>query len=171
MIRVSCINNLLSENHGYTHVCRYVSIWKKYIYIYIYILAKILIIQPEIRLWVTMRKSKQDIFCSTFCSLSSIEPDSIKLPEKTGGVPPPQHPAFVQSLAWPTKAVAKQASEAVAFLSRTEKVFETTKSRESSLWERWNWSILVVFTPTTATRRGLPQIRCPHVFFSPNLRA
>lgn len=28
-----------------------------------------------------------------------------------GGVPPPQHPAFVQSLAWPTKAVAKQASE------------------------------------------------------------
>lgn len=57
---------------------------------------------------------------STFFSLSSIEPDSIKLPEKTGGVPPPQHPAFVQSLAWPTKAVAKQASEAVAFLSRTE---------------------------------------------------
>ena len=28
-----------------------------------------------------------------------------------GGVPPPQHPAFVQSLAWPTKAVAKQTAE------------------------------------------------------------
>ena len=105
---------------------------------------------------------------STFFSLSSIEPDSIKLLEKTGGVPPPQHPAFVQSLAWPTKAVAKQASEAVALLSRTEKVFETTKSKESSLWERWKMGpFWCFFTPTTATRRGLTQIRCPHVFFFP----
>lgn len=28
-----------------------------------------------------------------------------------GGVPPPQHPAFIQSLAWPSKAVAKTSAE------------------------------------------------------------